>query len=520
MGRLIIKLFLLFFMISSINASILLTDKEKEFIENHPIIKVGNDKFWPPFDFYEDNQAKGFSVDYLKELGTISGLKFEFIQGESWEALTNKLKTKKLDILTALEPTLKNKKFALFSDDILVTFESMITQKKYSNLNSYRDLYGKKVGIIKGYDLENEIKENHKQIDMVLFDTPLEAIHALSDGRIDVFIENSSVALYLMNKHFISNLKLNASPKFPNLDDGDIIKVASRIDYPELHSIIQKAIKLIPDDKKIYLHKKWISSINNLPNKTTIIALTKEEKEYLKNKKVIKMCVDPNWMPFERIKNSKHIGLASDYIKLFSKKLNIPIELVATSSWSESLQKAKSRECDILSLASNTPLRSEYMDFTSPYMVTPIVVATKIGIPFIDSIESIKEKKLGVVKGYSFNEILRSKYPNINLVEVDSTKDGLNKVESGKIFGYIDNSIVINDEIQKNYVSTLAVSGKFIYKSELSIATRNDEVILNNIFQKAIDSIDYVDKQKILSKWVKISYASKHWFGKFYVSSL
>lgn len=39
------------------------------------------------------------------------------------------------------------------------------------------------------------------------------------------------------------------------------------------------------------------------------LELTKEENSYLKNKKVITMCVDPDWYPFEKIENEKHIGL-------------------------------------------------------------------------------------------------------------------------------------------------------------------------------------------------------------------
>ena len=46
------------------------------------------------------------------------------------------------------------------------------------------------------------------------------------------------------------------------------------------------------------------------------IKLTKIEKDYLKNKKVINLCVDPDWMPYEMIENGKHVGMTADYIKL------------------------------------------------------------------------------------------------------------------------------------------------------------------------------------------------------------
>ena len=241
----------------------------------------------------------------------------------------------------------------------------------------------------------------------------------------------------------------------------------------------------------------------------TLSNLSQEEKQYLKDKKVIKMCIDPNWMPFEMIKDGEHIGITSEYIKIFSKKIDTKIKLVKTNRWIESLEKIKHRECDILSLASKTPEREKYVDFTTPYITTPIVIATKIGIPFVDDITLILDKKIGVVKGYSLFEILRKKYPNINLVEVNSIKDGLNQVEKGKLFGYLDNTIVINHEIQQNYIGTITVSGKLNTNINLCVATRDDEKILNEIFDKVILSIGQNTKQDILTKWVKVNYSIK-----------
>lgn len=90
-----------------------------------------------------------------------------------------------------------------------------------------------------------------------------------------------------------------------------------------------------------------------------------QQKLYLQNKKVIRMCVDPDWMPFESIQDGKHVGIASDVFGLFAKQLPIPVQLVPTDSWQESLLKGKDRECDIFSLASSTPDRLKYMDFTT-----------------------------------------------------------------------------------------------------------------------------------------------------------
>jgi len=283
--------------------------------------------------------------------------------------------------------------------------------------------------------------------------------------------------------------------------------------YP-IGSVDIQRVEMIADDyaQTLSLPKESMSNLKDFVYKTSLntFELTQEQKVYLKEKKVIKMCIDPNWMPLEKIEDSKHVGISSDFIKIISKKIGTPIELVQTQLWSQSLANIKKRECDILALAEETPLRKNYLDFTTPYIKTPLVIATKSGVAFSNNLNSIKEKRLGVVKNYSIYELLKTKYPDINLIEVESLQEGLEYVDQKKIFGFLDNSLVINHEIQKNSMSdNINITGQFSEEFSLSIASRNDEPILNEILQKALISIDTETKDKIINKWNNIKYQVK-----------
>jgi len=239
------------------------------------------------------------------------------------------------------------------------------------------------------------------------------------------------------------------------------------------------------------------------------IELTAQQQKYLQQKKVLKMCVDPNWMPLEKIEGEKHIGIAAEFMHLISEKMDTPIHLVKTNRWLDSIEKIKNRECDMLALAEKTPLREKYLNFTTPYIVPPLVVATKVGIPFVDNLNYIQEKRLGIVKNYSKEELLRSKYPNINLVEVESIQEGLAYVQQGKLFVFLDNSNVINYEIVKNSMKDISITGQFSEKFYLSVASRNDEPILNEILEKALLSIDNGTRALLMNKWNNIQYQLK-----------
>ena len=261
-----------------------------------------------------------------------------------------------------------------------------------------------------------------------------------------------------------------------------------------MHQIIDKDEHLAPFllEEVIQNEQKW-TGFND------------DELAYLLKKEKITMCVDPNWMPFEALKDGTHYGIAADYMALLQKKLPVPIELVETTSWTESIKKTQQRECDIFSLAASTPIRRKYMNFTTPYITLPVVIATANDKIYIENIEDILTEKIGIVQGYAIAENLRLRYPRANIVDVASITDGLEKVESGEIYCYIDNLMVIAEQIQKQFTGTIKISGRIQQEIKLAIGTRNDEPLLNNIFNKLISTVTPDEKQAIYNRWVSIN---------------
>jgi polar amino acid transport system substrate-binding protein len=229
-----------------------------------------------------------------------------------------------------------------------------------------------------------------------------------------------------------------------------------------------------------------------------------EQRQYLEKKGVIKMCVDPDWMPFESISDGMHIGIAADIINSFSPHLPVPIELIKTTNWQQSIVEAKARRCDIFSLAAETPERIKYMDFTRPYLDLPVAMATTMDKYFIDDVAQIKDKRFGIVKGYAISEILRKRIPGINIIDVENISEGLRRVESGDLFGYIDNLMVIAAYLQQHFTGTLKISARLKDSIRLAIGTRNDEPLLRDIFDALIHSIDEDIKQASFNKWVTV----------------
>ena len=291
--------------------------------------------------------------------------------------------------------------------------------------------------------------------------------------------------------------------------EGKELKKLSFYNTKELGNIDKNKLKRIADlynvmgllDRQINLTKFVYDE--NIQN----INLTNTERDYLHNKKKITMCIDPDVMPYEKLnENGKHIGMTAEYFDIFQKLLNINIEVIKTNTWSESIENAKTRKCDILSLVMETPEKKKYLNFTTPYLRIPLVIATKLDVPFIDNIEGIKDKKIGIKKGYSFVEILKKKYKNIQIIEVENINEGLELVQNGEIFAYVGSLVTISQHFQKSLIHNLKIAGKFEEKWELGIGVRNDDQTLLNILEKAVQTIDSKKQQELLNAWISVKY--------------
>jgi len=477
-----------------------LTKQEKDWIKNNPIIKVSNQADWPPYDFLLNGLPSGYSVDIVKELSKKLGLNVKFVSADNWAELLNKFDDTEIDLMHTMAWSQEREDKYDYSDPYMPYKSSYIIRSDEENINSTDDLDGKILGTGKGWNIVHILREKYPNSTILEFKNSLEIIEALSTKKIDVAIDDIITVKYLMTENFITNIKHGGYIQGDN--SQTFFYFVANKQNQELVNIFNKAYNVLTIQDKLRLQKKWFANLEN-----NNITFNKEEYAYLQNKKKIKICIDPNWMPFESFDTKgRHIGMTAEYFKIFKNELNIPFEVLKTKTWAESIHAAKTRQCDLYSLAMQTPERKEYMDFTSPYLSIPLVLATKLDVPFIDKIKSIKNRKIGIVKGYAFNEIIRNIYPNIEVVDVKNINVGLQKVANGELFGFVGTLASVGYAFQKKFVGELKISGKFDEKWTLGIGTRNDEPMLNTIFEKLIKSISAEKHQSILNRYIAINY--------------
>ncbi len=234
---------------------------------------------------------------------------------------------------------------------------------------------------------------------------------------------------------------------------------------------------------------------------------TANQIRYMQQKQVLYYCVDPEWMPFEALDvRQQHIGMSADYIALWRQQLPIPIELLVTKDWIESLQAIKDRRCDFLPMAMATDLRQQFLDFTEPYLTVPSVIATTSEKPYIDDLRKLPQQPVGIRKGVGSVESYRQHFPQLKLIEYDSYAEGLLHVQSGLLYGMTGNMGSISYAIQHHQMVNLKIAGRIPGDSVMSVATRNDEPELLQIMQVLLAQTTTVQRQEIMNRWLTVRF--------------
>lgn len=226
---------------------------------------------------------------------------------------------------------------------------------------------------------------------------------------------------------------------------------------------------------------------------------------YAQSMQNIKICVDPDWKPFEWIdKEGNYAGMGHDFLEAFLKNSNITVTLHKTKSWAESIEAIQEGKCEVLPMAGITQERQKFLNFTKPYYYAPYVVATTNDKVFIDDIRRRLDKTYGVVKNSAAFDDLKKLYPSIKLVVVENVYDGLQRVSNGELYGFINTAPTIAYNMQEYSIIDIKISAKLSTGYKLAVAVRKDKPQLYRTLQGLVDKLDENTKTQIEMRWLSL----------------
>jgi len=486
---------------SSTSKGLGLTPEEREFLHSHPVIRVGNEDDWPPFDFSEHGVPKGYAIEHLELLGRKLGISFEYVNGYTWAELLNLFRQGEVDLLPSLWISESRKEFMLFTEPFLKLPYVIVTSRKDSSIEAFQDLYGKIVAAPKGYIQEEVLTSSFPQVKVHQVNNPLEGLKAVTYGKADAYIGYRGVVDYIIATRFFTDLQIVGETRAPGLGPQGLY-IGVRQDMPELRDVLQKAMDSVSRKQKIELSRKWISvDQESLPD------LSIQEAAYLQDHPTLKVDNLQNWPPFNFAQNGKPKGFCIDYLNLLGEKLGVSVEFVTGPTWNEFMAMLDRGELDLLCDVVETESRRQSIAFTQPYFSIFSGIVVRQGSDRPGDMEDLAGKRVVVPEDFYYQEILEKYYPDIRVMTVDTTLDCLKTVSSGKADAALAEKPVFDYLITKHFLSDLVsvpiMDSVHFENTPVSIGVEKDRTVLRDILQKAMDTVTEDEMSAIYNRWLE-----------------
>ncbi|MGD8295071.1 MAG: transporter substrate-binding domain-containing protein [Desulfobacterales bacterium] len=477
---------------------LVLTEAEQTWLDAHPVIRVHNEKDWPPFNYFEYGRPRGLSIDYMNLVAEKLGIKVEYVTGPSWNEFLGLIKRKELDVMLNIVKTEDRMKYLLYTEPYIKNPNTIVSSQEHP-YETLQSLFGKTVAFPRGFFYEEVLTKSFPQIKRLPVENTLASLKAVTFGRADAALGEEAVVRTLINKNLLSGLRISGEVEIGDPDLANL-RLGVRDDCPLLQSALMKAMAAVTPEEMNQLYQKWIARV---PEKKIRIPLTDAEQKWLADHRDIRLGVDPAWPPFEFIdQNGRYAGIGAGFIDAISDRLSIKMTPIPGLFWSQVIEKAKAGEIDVLPAVTRTSEREKYLNFTKPYLSFPVVIAINKKMSFIGSIKALEGYRVGVVKDYYTEEILRNDHPYLTLVTYPNLEEALQKLDAGRIDAFVDNMITISQEIARSGLKNTVISASTEHTFDLSLGVREDLPELVGILNKVIDDISSQERTAIKSTWM------------------
>jgi diguanylate cyclase (GGDEF)-like protein len=465
--------------------------------ESIRIIGVENSS---PFSFtLPDGRPTGLYLEYWRLWSKSNNIPIEIVM-QPFDVAMDTIKNKGA-VIQGIFINDERKQWADFSNPIHNLESGIIYSDKYAEDIKFSELSDAKVAVQAESYQESYIAKKYPSLNLVTYENTSKGIKKLFNQEVDAVvgeIPNLKVDLTILRLdgvYTISDEVLLSSTVHAALAKGQ----------PSLLKIINDGIDNIPIQSLIELEKKWLPSIKPFfSNNAFLTSLTMAERKWLQEVPALRLGID-SWYPFEYFNDKgDYSGLSADYIEYIKNSLSLTIEADKNYSWAESLAAIKVNKIDVISAIVRTPEREKSMLFTNPYISAPTVLVSRKNGFNADSFASLKGRTIGIVAENAVLGFVASDYPEILIIPVDSTIDGLQKLSDDKLDAFLGDISFVNFTINEEQFADLIITGFSPYNLEISMAVRTELEPLVGILNKVFLSISEKEKAEIANNWLAV----------------
>ncbi len=476
-----------------------LSDEERAWIKEHPVIRVGVNHY-PPFEIVDGKGGyEGLGADYLRRIGENIGFNFKIITGLTWVQVQEGARNGTVDLIPVITDTADRRKFLRFTEGYLHHPQVVITRREHPAVTGIADLKGKTMAVSEGYPEIEDLNQNYPSIRQMVVRNPLEELKRVASGQAYACQGNLTVFSYYIGKHNLLNLKV-AGPS--DIGGSGTMAMGIRKDRPLLHSIIKKGLQTIDASERIAIARKWAPDLGD--TKQASLDLTSAEKAWLADHEEITVGHIPGWPPYSFLDSSgRPVGISIDIFELVAKKVGVKFK-VNLDAWSNIYRRGQDKEIDVVASMAIKPYRKQWFIFSHHYFNLPVHIVARKDDERIRGRDDLKGKIISQNAGSWYVEEIREKFPTATLKLVDRPENTLLDVSTGNADATLAGSAIARHTIANKGLYNLHLAGVYAEKGadRITFGVRNDYPELASIINKGLAAITPAERLEILNRWI------------------
>ncbi|KGE04409.1 response regulator [Pseudohaliea rubra] len=233
-----------------------LTEAERQWLREHPVLRASGETDWPPFNFRYADRQHGYSVDYLELLAKRLGVEVEYVTGRSWSQFMEDLREGRVDVLLNAVRTEDRARWMAFTNPY-GDFTVGIASRGQDPIRTSAALAGRTVAHAAGFASEQFLADYIPEADAVPAADIRAALDLVAAGKADAAIGVTPSMRYQIAEHLLDNVAVTGIIPVPG-DDWRLLRLAVHKDQQQLVTILEKAVATVSERELRSLRAHWL----------------------------------------------------------------------------------------------------------------------------------------------------------------------------------------------------------------------------------------------------------------------
>ena len=450
------------------------------------VIRSGAEVDYPPFSMVVDNdEADGFSVELMRAALAAMGREVTFRTGE-WAKVRGWLERGEIDALPLVGRTPEREALFDFTVPYMSLHGAIVVRADETGIRDFADLRGRKVAVMKGDNAEEFLRREPRDFDILTTPTFEIALRELAEGRYDAVVTQRLVALRLIQKTGLTDLRVLDRPI-----EGfrqDFCFAVKEGDRKTLALLNEGLAIVVADGTYRRLHAKWFAALE-LPSDRPII-----------------IGGDHNYPPFEYLDaKGRPTGFTVELTRSIAREINMDVR-IQLGRWEDMVNALRDGGIDAMGGMFYTAERDRVLDFGPKYLVIHCVSVARRGEePPPTTLEEMAGRDLVVQAEDAILEALAERGIEAQITTVETQEEVVRAVAEGRNTFGLATRLGALDAIRKNGWTNIELGNQAFYSGQYSFAVPQGNDALLAEFTEGLQLLkDSGEYRRLHEKWLGI----------------